>query len=40
MCFRSRDPEVSLEPVVQGHAEDVEEAAQVVVRDTTRLVAE
>jgi hypothetical protein len=40
MCFRSRDPEVSLEPIVQGHAEDVEEAAQVGVRDTTRLVAE
>jgi hypothetical protein len=40
MCFRSREPKVSLEPIVQGHAEDVEEAAQVGVRDTTRLVAE
>jgi hypothetical protein len=27
MCFCSRDPKVSLEPVVQGPAEEVEEAA-------------
>jgi hypothetical protein len=40
MCFRSRDLEVSLEPVVQGPAEEVEEVAQAGVRDTTRFVAE
>jgi hypothetical protein len=31
MCFHSQDPQVSLEPVVQGLAEDVQEAAQVIV---------
>jgi hypothetical protein len=40
MCFRSQDPQVSLEPVVQGSAEEVQEAAQVDVRKTAKLVAE
>jgi hypothetical protein len=40
LCFRSHDPQVSLEPVVQGPAEDVQEATQVGVRETAKLVAE
>jgi hypothetical protein len=40
LCFRSQDPQVSLEPVVQGPAEKVQEAAQVDVRETAKLVAE
>jgi hypothetical protein len=40
MCFWSWDPEISLEPVVQGPAEEVEEATQAGVWDTARLVAE
>jgi hypothetical protein len=39
MCFRSRDPQVSLEPVVQGPTEETEDAAWADVHDTTRLVA-
>jgi hypothetical protein len=40
LCFRSHDPQVSLELVVQGPAEDVQEATQVGVRETAKLVAE
>jgi methylmalonyl-CoA mutase cobalamin-binding subunit len=40
LCFRSHDPQVSLEPVVQGPAEVVQEAAQVDVREIVKLVVE
>jgi hypothetical protein len=40
MCFRSQDPQVSLEPVVQGPTEEVQEAAQDGVWETVKLVAE
>jgi hypothetical protein len=39
MCFQSWDPQVSLEPVVQGPAEETEDAALVGVHNTARLVA-
>jgi hypothetical protein len=31
LCLRSQDPQVSLEPVVQGPTEQISEAAQVGV---------
>jgi hypothetical protein len=40
MCFRSRDPSISLEPVVQGPIEGSEEAARDGVEDATRTVEE
>jgi hypothetical protein len=40
MCFRSRDPSISLEPVVQGPVEGSAEAARDGVEDATRAVAE
>jgi hypothetical protein len=40
LCLRSQDPQVSLEPVVQGHAEQILEAAQVGVREAVKVVAE
>jgi hypothetical protein len=40
VCFRSRDPSISLEPVVQGPTEEPVEAARVSVEDATRVVAE
>jgi hypothetical protein len=40
LCFRSQDPQVSLELMLQGPAEEVQEAAQVGVRETAKLVAE
>jgi hypothetical protein len=40
MCFRSQDPQVSLESVVQGPTEEVLEAVQVGVWETVKLVAE
>jgi hypothetical protein len=40
MCFHSQDPQVSLEPVVQGPVEEVPEAAQVGVRETAKLIVE
>jgi hypothetical protein len=40
MCFQSKNPEVSIELVVKGHAEEIEGAAQAGVQDTARLVAE
>jgi hypothetical protein len=40
MCFRSQDPQVSLEPVVQGPTKEVQEAAQDGVWETVKLVAE
>jgi hypothetical protein len=39
LCFHGQDPQVSLEPVVQGHTEEVQEAAQVDVWETVKLVA-
>jgi hypothetical protein len=38
-CFRSQDPQISLEPVVQGPILETTEAARVGVEDTVRLVA-
>jgi hypothetical protein len=40
MCFRSRDPSISLEPAVQGSVEGFVEAARDGVEDATRAVAE
>jgi hypothetical protein len=40
MCFRSRDPNISLEPVVQGPAEEPMETAAVGVEDAARAVAD
>jgi hypothetical protein len=40
MCFRSRDPNISLEPVVQGPTEESAEAAATGVEDAARAVAD
>jgi hypothetical protein len=40
MCFRSHDPSISLEPVVQGPVEGSAEAARDGVEDAARVVAE
>jgi hypothetical protein len=40
MCFRSRDLAISLEPVVQGPAEEPAEAAAAGVEDVARAVAD
>jgi hypothetical protein len=40
MCFRSRDPAISLEPVVQGPAEEPAEAAAAGVEDAARAIAD
>jgi hypothetical protein len=40
MCFRSRDPSISLEPVVQGPIEGFAEAAKDGVEDAAHVVAE
>jgi hypothetical protein len=39
MCFWSRDPSISLEPVVQGSVEGSAEAARDGVEDAARAVA-
>jgi hypothetical protein len=39
-CFQSQDPQISLEPVVQGPVTEVEEAARVGIEDTAVLIAE
>jgi hypothetical protein len=39
MCFRSWDPQVFLEPVVQGPVEEAEDVARADIHDTARLVA-
>jgi hypothetical protein len=39
MCFQSRDPQVSQEPVVEGPVEETKNAARAGVQDTARLVA-
>jgi hypothetical protein len=40
MCFRSRDPNISLEPVVQGPAKEPTEAAVAGVEDAAHAVAD
>jgi hypothetical protein len=40
MCFRSRDPAISMEPVVQGPAEEPAEAAAVGIEEATHTVAD
>jgi hypothetical protein len=40
ICFRSRDPTVSLEPVVQGSVEGSAEVSRDGVEDSARAVAE
>jgi hypothetical protein len=40
MCFRSRDPSISLEPVVQGPIERFAEAARDGVEEANHVVAE
>jgi hypothetical protein len=40
MCFRSRDPSISLEPAVQGPVEGSAKAARDGVEDAARAVAE
>jgi hypothetical protein len=40
LCFHSEEPQVSLEPVVQGPAKQVLEATQVDVQETAKVVAE
>jgi hypothetical protein len=39
LCFCSRDPQVSLESVAQGPDAEMDEATQVDVQDTVKLVA-
>jgi hypothetical protein len=39
-CFWNRDPQISLEPVVQGPITETTEAAHADVKDTVKLVAE
>jgi hypothetical protein len=39
MCFRSRDPIISLEPTVQGPVEGFAEATRDDVEDVSRVVA-
>jgi hypothetical protein len=40
MCFRGRDPGISLEPVVQEPVEGLAEATRFSVEDATRAIAE
>jgi hypothetical protein len=40
MCFRSRDPAISLEPVVRGPTEEPTGAAAASVEDDARAVAD
>jgi hypothetical protein len=40
MCFRSHDPAISLESVVQGPAEEPAEAASAGIEDAARSVAD
>jgi hypothetical protein len=40
MCFRSRDPGISLEPVVQGPVEGSAEATRDDIEEAARAVAE
>jgi hypothetical protein len=38
-CFRSQDPQISLEPVAQGPVAETEEATQAGIQDTVKLIA-
>jgi hypothetical protein len=40
LCFRSRDPNISSEPVVQGPSEEPAEAVAAGVEDVARAVAD
>jgi hypothetical protein len=40
ICFRSRDPAISLEPVVQGPVKEPAEAAAAGVEDVARAIAD
>jgi hypothetical protein len=40
MCFRSRDPSISLEPAVQGPIEGSADAARDGVEDAAHAIAE
>jgi hypothetical protein len=40
VCFQSRDPSISLEPVVQGPVKEPVEAARVSVEDVACAIAE
>jgi hypothetical protein len=40
MCFRSRDPSISLEPAVQGPIEGSAEAARDGIEDAAHAIAE
>jgi hypothetical protein len=40
MCFRSRDPNISSEPVVQGPAEEPAETAVAGIEDAARAIAD
>jgi hypothetical protein len=40
LCFRSRDPQISLEPMLQGPAEELEEGTRAGVEEVARVVAE
>jgi hypothetical protein len=37
-CFRSWEPQVSLEPVVQGCVTEMEEATRASIQDTAKLM--
>jgi hypothetical protein len=39
-CFRSRDPQMSVEPVVQGPIAEMAEVAHADIEDTAKLVPE
>jgi hypothetical protein len=39
-CFRSWDPQITLEPVVQGIIAETEEATRADIKDTAKLVVE
>jgi hypothetical protein len=39
MCFRSRDPQVSLESLVQGPTGEPEDVTYTGVKDTARVIA-
>jgi hypothetical protein len=38
-CFRSRDPQISLEPVAQGPITEMDEATQAGIQDIAKLIA-
>jgi hypothetical protein len=38
-CFQSQDPQISLEPVVQGPIAETEETARAGIQETAKLMA-